>query len=497
MILTTTDQSTRLQQTHRVTMPGIASRQTKQTTNMKQPVQSQPQTEDQRFRSIVELIATSLEHRKFQASATAVLTKLAILLGCSSARFGIERNHHCRVRAVSHSASFDEKMNLTRVAESAMDEALEQDATVVYPGKPDKSFQVLHAHTEFARQGRAGSVCTLPVNHDGQLIGAITLEHPSANAFDTEKIALCESIAALLGPILNGKLQEERSLSLRLMDAGRETMKNLIGPEFIAIKLLCVVAAVTAGLMFVTTGDYRVSAAATLEGMVQRSVIAPIDGFIMEAKVRAGDIVEEGELLCVLDDKDLKLDRMQWLSEKQKLEKAYRGALGEHNRTQVTILKAQLDQATAKLMLSEDNLARSRISASLSGVIVSGDLSQSLGAPVERGDVLFDIAPLDAYRVMLRVDEREIGQLAEQQSGSLALTGFPNERFTFIVTRITPVSTAEDGSNFFVVEAKLDDPGKPLRPGMQGIGKIDIGERRLGWILTHELTDWLRLMLWA
>jgi hypothetical protein len=32
---------------------------------------------------------------------------------------------------------------------------------------------------------------------------------------------------------------------------------------------------------------------------------------------------------------------------------------------------------------------------------------------------------------------------------------------------------------------------------MQGVAKIDAGEQRLGWILTHEIVDWLRLWVWA
>jgi hypothetical protein len=32
---------------------------------------------------------------------------------------------------------------------------------------------------------------------------------------------------------------------------------------------------------------------------------------------------------------------------------------------------------------------------------------------------------------------------------------------------------------------------------MQGVSKIHIGERRLIWVLTHKLVDWLRLKLWA
>jgi hypothetical protein len=32
---------------------------------------------------------------------------------------------------------------------------------------------------------------------------------------------------------------------------------------------------------------------------------------------------------------------------------------------------------------------------------------------------------------------------------------------------------------------------------MEGIAKIDAGRRRLLWIWTHELIDWLRLQLWS
>ena len=68
---------------------------------------------------------------------------------------------------------------------------------------------------------------------------------------------------------------------------------------------------------------------------------------------------------------------------------------------------------------------------------------------------------------------------------------------SFTVERILPVSSAEDGRNFFRVEAALRENDGLLRPGMAGVGKIDAGERRLIWIWGHELTDWLRLMLWS
>jgi multidrug efflux pump subunit AcrA (membrane-fusion protein) len=163
----------------------------------------------------------------------------------------------------------------------------------------------------------------------------------------------------------------------------------------------------------------------------------------------------------------------------------------------VSILRAQIDQATAELELAEEALRRTSVVAPFDGIVLEGDLDRSLGSPVERGDVLFELAPLEGYRVIVEVDGRDIADVASGQGGRLTLAAFPDRPLAFVVERITPISTALDGRNFFRVEAMLDNPGRDLRPGMEGIAKIDAGRRRLLWIWTHELIDWLRLRLWS
>jgi hypothetical protein len=49
----------------------------------------------------------------------------------------------------------------------------------------------------------------------------------------------------------------------------------------------------------------------------------------------------------------------------------------------------------------------------------------------------------------------------------------------------------------FRVEADLADPDGRVRPGMRGVAKVLIDERRLGFIWTHEIVRWVRLRLWA
>ena len=148
-------------------------------------------------------------------------------------------------------------------------------------------------------------------------------------------------------------------------------------------------------------------------------------------------------------------------------------------------------------LLLDDQLAHTRVLSPFDGIVVSGDLSQSLGSPVEKGKVLFEIAPLDSYRVVLEVDERDIADVQVGQRGHLLLSAFPSEPVDVTVEKVTPVSTANEGRNFFRVEATLDQPHDRLRPAMEGAGKIEIDRRLLVWIWTHQVVDWVRLAVWS
>jgi multidrug resistance efflux pump len=207
--------------------------------------------------------------------------------------------------------------------------------------------------------------------------------------------------------------------------------------------------------------------------------------------------VKAGQVIGRFDDRDLRLERAKLSSQREQHVRQHREALAKHDRAQAEIVGAQLAQSEAQLALVEEQLARVEMVAPFDGVIVSGDLSQSLGSPVERGQVLFEIAPLDGYRIALRVDERDIAHVALAQRGELAVASMPGERFGFTISKITSVNTAKEGVNFFRVEAALEHRDLRLRPGMEGVAKIHVDQRKLIWIWTHTLTDWVRLWLWS
>ena len=450
-----------------------------------------------RLVTVLDLLATALQHERFQAAGTAVATELATALGCERVGIGFMKSGHIRLRALSHSAAFGKKTNLVRALEAAMDEAADQLATVVFPPRKDGPFQVTRAHAELVQQHGAGAVCTIPLTAAGQVLGALVLERPAGEEFDALTVELCEHAALLVGPVLDVKRKEDRWLAQKAYDAAAHHLRNLAGPRHTALKVWTGGALAVLLFLCLVKAQYRVTADATLEGTVQRAVAAAMPGYIAESIVRAGDVVKEGQLLAALDDRDLRLERLKWLSARAQRLNELRDAMAGHQRAKLTVLQAQYEQAAAQLALVEDQLARTRVVAPFDGIVVKGDLSQSLGAPVERGNVLFELAPLDSYRIIMKVDERDVTELQVGQRGELALSSMPHDPVPMLVQKITPVSVVEEGRNYFRVEAAAQGGIEKLRPGMEGVAKVEIERRRLIWIWTHKIVHWLRMWLWT
>jgi hypothetical protein len=448
----------------------------------------------------LDLLAVAGEHRRLKASVIAIANDLATRLRCDRVSIGLtKRNGAIRLHAISHSATFRDEGHLVDTIENAMEEALDQRSMVVCPPLPAVKPAADFGHRALLKVIGIPGACAASLvlsDSNGRPIGAIMLERHRDEPFKPEMLQLAETIAATLGPMLAHQLESDRLIGGRAVDFLGDGLKALFGPRRPALKLVALVVIALIALLVFAQGEHRLSAKSVLESEVQRAAVAPFDGFIRTAPVRAGDIVRQGDLLAALDDRDLVLDRLKWRAEREKLLHKEREALAKHDRTALTVLGAQIRQADSELALSEEKLLRTRIVAPFDGLIVSGDLSQMLGSPIEKGKVLFEIAPLDAYRLIIQLDERDLRYVALGQVGNLALAGLPAEPVAFTLTKIMPITVADDGRNTFRIEAKIASVGLPLRPGMEGVARIEAGPHSILWIWTHPVLDWLRLTSW-
>jgi Barrel-sandwich domain of CusB or HlyD membrane-fusion len=457
---------------------------------------AQSQHAQARQHTVLEVLATASEHERYEAAATALATELATRLSCSRVSLGFAHRAGCRVDAVSHSAQFKERTDLMRAVAAAMDEAVDQRASVAVPAPVGRAATLHRAHDALAALG-SGACCTVLLPTWGSAVGAITLERQVGEPFDAAALELCEAVAALAGPWLDLHRRENRGWISRLADGVRDTLGALLGPRHWTAKLISLGTLGVLAFLLLAQGEFRVSAATVLEPRVQLAATSPIAGYIKEAPARAGDLVKRGALLARLDDRDLQIERLKWSSQHSELSKTQRQAFAERNMAQMQIIGAQLEQAAAQIARADEQLGRTLVTAPFDGMVVSGDLSQKLGSPIERGAVLFEVAPLGEFRLVLKVDESDIAFIRTGQRGTLLNAALPNEPIGFAVTAVTPVANARDGRNTFRVEAQVDPTSVGIRPNMEGVGKVDIERRSLLWIWTRQTVNAVRLMAWS
>ncbi|MBL8378815.1 MAG: HlyD family efflux transporter periplasmic adaptor subunit [Burkholderiales bacterium] len=440
-------------------------------------------------RALVRLHAAVMACDSFSAAARAAAAGLAEVLGCTRVAVGKLEGRHCRVVALSHGELPAAGNALMRVIADAMDEAMTQEATIVVPALPGGRGRVTLAHAELARRG-SGAAIGVPLSRAAQVFGVIVFERSQAEPPDAAAVARAEEFACLIGPALDLFAADERPWFSRLF--GRSRQAHSWKGRAIGAGLTIALAALLAW-----PGEHWLGAPARIEGSVQRVVAAPTDGFVKTVHVRPGDLVTEGHLLAEMAGEDLDLEKRKLEAEIAQHESAVRAALARDDRAQYATAAARADAAAAQLGLIDEQRGRSRLTAPIAGVVIKGDLTQSLGAPVARGDVLITLAPAGSYRLIVEVDERDMLYLAQGAVGSLTLAALPETPIGFRVSRITPVAIARDGRNAFEVEGALDAPPAGLRPGLQGVVRIRVGERALGWVWGHRLLDWLRVRLWA
>lgn len=451
--------------------------------------------ERDRSRATLELLATVVDRGDFRTAALAAVTEMALRFGCSRVSLGFVRWGRSRVAAISHTSTFSSRIQLVQQIGGAMDEAIDQKSILRYPPAPeDVVFTTAHAALAAAHKG--GNILTVPLLVVDSFAGAICFERPVEQPFDEETVRLLSVVAAALGPVLSEKRRNDRWLVVKAWDSLTQQLQKLLGPGHLGRKTVALLALVVVAILSFWTDTFHVVADAQLEPAERRAVVSAYDGYVQTASARAGDLVKAGDELASLEDRELSLERLRWVTERQQHQFEYDRALAARQPANINIVKTQIEQADAQIRLIDEQIARTRLIAPFDGLVVRGDLSQRIGASVGRGETLFELSPLSGYRVVVTVGERDIGELQVGQPGEAVFASLPEEPIPIVIDRITPVAQEHAGGVGFRVEATISGDLTRLRPGMTGVARVAIDRRPVIAIWLRPFLDWLGLLWW-
>jgi biotin carboxyl carrier protein len=460
----------------------------------------------------LDLYAKVLAAQTLQAAAHALVRALAAPLGLRAATIALRVGGHTRVLASSPGDMTRPQPDLANRLVGAMDEAIEQSVSLCWPperggsgAQPGQAaseqaqdtigfirieHQALHALV-------GNPVASIPLGRDGVAFGALSVQSAGAVPFDAVALRNLEQLMGLAAPALRWMQHSEESSVQRLWRDLRQAWETCRQPDRATRRRLIIAGALLVGFLAVAPLPRDVGGRARVEGAEQRQLVAPTDGFIKAAHVRPGDRVKAGQPLVDLLDGDLRLERERWASQLAQHENAYAAAMAKADRTAASTSMARIAEAHAQLALVDEQLTRGRVAAPFDALVIQGDLSQSIGAPVRQGDTLLTLATTGRQRVIVEVDEVDIERIRVGQPGRLSLSSLPWDRQDVLVERITPLAKAVDGRNVFEVEARLVAPRADIRPGLLGRADITVGRLPPLWAWTQQALARARVAWWA
>jgi biotin carboxyl carrier protein len=363
---------------------------------------------------------------------------------------------------------------------------------------------VTRSHKELAAGDANLKVLSLPVRDAGETLGVVTVESSApGQTVDVRTVELLQAALDLVGPVLRLRRSDDRPWPARVAEVLRRAGAWLVGPRQTLWKLAGAAAAALGVVVVTVQVPYRIEAAVSLRPVERRIIAAPFEGTVTEVAeaARAGRRVSAGELLFRLDTSEMELSAVeaqgQMLQAQAQADEAIRRGQGAERQQ----AEARAEQARARFEFFRSRIDEAAVRAPTDGTLLSGDLSERLGARLTQGEALFEIAPLEEMRVVGTVQDRDIGLLVDaaeagELRGQLATRAYPGRTFGLTVDRVVPLARAQEGRNVFEVHARIDRAAAWMRPGMEGLAKLDVGDRSLAWIGTRRLADTLRLWLW-
>jgi HlyD family secretion protein len=223
-------------------------------------------------------------------------------------------------------------------------------------------------------------------------------------------------------------------------------------------------------------------------------------GLIEELPVEQGDFVSKGELICRLDQTDVKAELEQAQADLDIAEAELKQAQNMYERRQQLFEKGliseeELDQNDLSVAQAKGNLVRARtaldqaetrlsetiIKSPIDGIVLQkyvevGQIISSGISNVGGGTAIVDIADMTHVHVEAGVDEIDVGKVKVGQPALATAEAYPELTFSGEIIRIAPEAEVVQNVTLFDVVIQVENTEGLLKSGMNATVEITIAK---------------------
>jgi RND family efflux transporter MFP subunit len=249
-------------------------------------------------------------------------------------------------------------------------------------------------------------------------------------------------------------------------------------------------------VLFLVPWRFRLTGSARVLPARRASVTAGVDGVVARVLKLEGDSVKAGDVVAVLEDET-------YAAAAAAARSAYDIAEADVSRFRAAGDAAAAFEAeshrtelAARIALEDERLARTRLVAPVSGVIVTPRVQERVGQNLARGAELCVVADTTTMVAEVAIPEEDAARLQPGQAAEVKVNTYPGRTFAGSVTRVGALVREESKDRFVVAEVGVQNPDGLLKTGMQGKGKVRVGWSNIATLVLRRPARWLYGKLW-
>ena len=384
--------------------------------------------------------------------------------------------------AVSQQDSLPSDKSLVESIEATMAECLSRNSETSWPiAKQNAGVQndfALMCHKKLSEQTNDNAIATYRLI-DGQGDSKAMLLVQSESPLDRRANNLLTTSQSQLGVVLGAIERGEKNWLRKFI----QTTQEAFATKRTRIILSSLAAIAVLGMLPM---PYMIKTTTEIQPAQKKYIYAPFDAPLKESIVEPGDIIQAGAELARLDDRELQLELTDIDAQLHRAQKQMDGFVASHETGEAQLSRHEIEMLVARRDLLLGRVEQVVLKSPVDGIVISGDWKNSGGIPLETGQSLYEVAPLEKLSVDVFVPEDDVRYAAAGQAVTMKFDAYPFESFKGQLKQIHPASEIQNNENVFVATVELDNPELKLRPGMKGHAKCRSDRHSIWWNLLHK-----------
>jgi multidrug efflux pump subunit AcrA (membrane-fusion protein) len=462
------------------------------------------------------------------------------LVGCDRLSVTLKVGGRTMVEAVSGQEVVEQRANLIRDLTKLCKVVMRSGEDLVYTGNTEGFAPDIRdaLETYVDESGSKVVVITLLYRPDTEAgkdkvaFGCIAAEQIGDEVAPTDIHARCEVVSRHASTALWNASEHDKTFLPILKAVGSpwrffrgRTLAKIVAGLLAIVGIVCILAFVPWKLTIEGRG--------ALLPEKRQTLYAPLPGIVSKVLIDHAQRVAAGELLAVLENKDLEKDLRRLIGEEasaktqetqyhDQAQKAEKSRNGEYNslKAQEAEARTRADSSRQQIEIIRKQLAMLEVKSPIAGMITSWEPQKNLTQrPVEIGQELLQVAATEGDWIMeVDVPDDDMGPVLEAKSrleadiksgakpaGSTLRAYFviatdSNHKYEGYVQRISSkaelveqkhvvkvtVGFSEKVRDEFLANNKKGS-NRPLRPGAEVRARIDCGEARLSYVIFRDV----------